>query len=133
MRVGLAGGSPLLLRLRRRPGPRPRTAARLPGQAARALYDRGHPPRVCHRKVVRAAVHGGLRPLHFLHGSLARSADHSRRGSGGRSGGDQVAVVSWWLLVVGKTDQPLAPPSPLIPTYQAVGRGAPSPPVLECP
>ena len=66
----------LSVRLRGRPGALLLAAARLSGQAARAIHGGRHSPRVSHREELRAALHGGLRALHLVHGFLARSANH---------------------------------------------------------
>ena len=50
-----------------------------PGQAARRVHRRRHPPRVRHREAVRAILHGVVRTLRFVLRCLARAAaDHPR-------------------------------------------------------
>src|SRR4030081_2035640 len=63
--------------LRRRIGALLLAAARLSRQAARRVYGGRYPARVHHGEVLRAYVHGILRPLRFLLRFLARRANDS--------------------------------------------------------
>ncbi len=53
-------------------------AARLPGRAARVVHDRRDPPRVRDAEVVRAVLHGRLRPSRVDDGFLASPAGRRR-------------------------------------------------------
>src|SRR5579862_5398524 len=66
----------LSLYLRGRPGALLLTAARLARHSAGEVHRRRHPPRVPHRKRLRAELHRLLRPSGVVHGPLARPANH---------------------------------------------------------
>ena len=66
----------LSLYLRRRPGALLLAAARPSRHTAGKIFRGRHPARVSDRKRMRAELHGFVRAPGFLHGSLARTADH---------------------------------------------------------
>ncbi len=83
----------LPLHLRRRPGALLLAAARLPRHSAGEVHRRRHPPRVPHRKGLRAALHGLLRAPGVVHGLLARPANPPHPATAGRrrtTGADRV-------------------------------------------
>jgi hypothetical protein len=84
------GGRALSVYLRGRAGALLLAAARLSGHTARKVHSRGHSPGVCDGEVLRSPLHGGLRPLHVLHGFLALAADAALPGRYCRFGPDQV-------------------------------------------
>ena len=99
----------LSLHLRGRPGALLLAAARLPGQAADAVHPRRRPPRISHRKKLRAALHRVVRAPDFLPRFLPLPADHpahsalARRGA--RPGPDPVGLVSSFRFPVSREFQ----------------------------